>query len=144
MATVLTGRDLSLIIDGDTYDAQTISTTFTYVNNREVLETLDGPLYKTLTFTYSLDVNMYSDWGGEANPGGGINGLCAALANAALTAPDTPVDFTITVVGPDSTGTVTGKVFPEVPAVTAEGSSASTVTVNLTGDRNTVPTITFA
>ena len=63
MATVLTGQDLSLTIGGDVFDAQTIGTTFTYTNNREVLETLDGPVYKTLTFEYTLDVNMYSDWG---------------------------------------------------------------------------------
>jgi len=72
MATVLTGQDLSLTIGGDVFDAQTISTTFTYVNNREVLETLDGPVYKTLTFEYTLDVNMYSDWGTT-------NALCEAL-----------------------------------------------------------------
>jgi hypothetical protein len=31
MATVLTGQDLSLTIGGDAFDAQTISTTFTYI-----------------------------------------------------------------------------------------------------------------
>ena len=143
MPTVLTGRNLSLTIDGDVYDASTISTTFTYTPNREVLETLDGPVYKTLTFEYSLDVSMYPDWG--TNVGVGVtNGLAAALANAALTAPDTSLTFTLVVDGPDSNGTVSGKVFPEVPAVGGEGSTASTVTFTLTGDRNTTPTIAAA
>jgi hypothetical protein len=143
MATILTGRQLSLTIDGDNYDAQTIAATFTYTPNREVLETLDGPVYKTITFEYSLDVNMYPDWGTNVNVGI-PNGLAAALANAALTAPDTPLDFTMVIDGPDSNGTVTGKVFPEVPALSGEGSTATTVTFTLTGDRNTVPTIVFA
>ena len=95
MATVLTGQDLSLTIGGDVFDAQTISTTFTYTPNREVLETLDGPVYKTLTFEYSLDVNMYSDWGTT-------DSLAEALASIALSAPDTSIAFTLVCTGPNA------------------------------------------
>ena len=135
MATVLTGQDLSLTIGGDVFDAQTISTTFTYTNNREVLETLDGPVYKTLTFEYSLDVNMYSDWGTT-------NSLCEALSAAALASPDTSLTFTLVATGPNATTTVEGKVFPEVPPMSGEGPNASQISFTLTGDRNTAPTIT--
>jgi len=134
MATVLTGQDLTLTIAGDVFDAQTISTTFTYTPNREVLETLDGPVYKTLTFEYSLDVNMYSDWGTTSS-------LAEALASIALSAPDTSVAFTLVCVGPNATTTVSGNVFPEVPPMQGEGPSASQVSFTLTGDRNTTPTI---
>ena len=134
MATVLTGQDLALTIDSDLFDAQTISTTFTYTNNREVLETLDGPVYKTLTFEYTLDVNMYSDWGTT-------NSLCEALASAALTAHDTSLSFTLVATGPNATTTVSGNVFPEVPPMSGDGPNASQITFTLTGDRNTTPTI---
>lgn len=134
MATILTGQDLTLTIGGDEFDAQTISTTFTYTPNREVLETLDGPVYKTLTFEYTLDVNMYSDWGTT-------DSLCEALASAALSAPDTSLAFTLVCAGPDATTTVSGDVFPEVPPMTGDGPNASTITFTLTGDRNTTPTI---
>ena len=134
MATILTGQDLTLTIDSDAFDAQTISTTFTYTPNREVLETLDGPVYKTLTFEYTLDVNMYSDWGVT-------DSLCQALSDAALTAPDTSLAFTLVCAGPDDNVTISGNVFPEVPPMTGEGPTASQVTFTLTGDRNTTPTI---
>jgi hypothetical protein len=134
MATVLTGQDLSLTIGGDVFDAQTISTTFTYVNNREVLETLDGPVYKTLTFEYTLDVNMYSDWGTT-------NALCEALSSAALSAPDTPLAFTLVATGPNATTTVSGSVFPEIPPMSGEGPNASSISFTLTGSRNVTPTI---
>ena len=134
MATVLTGQDLSLTIGGDAFDAQTISTTFTYINNREVLETLDGPVYKTLTFEYSLDVNMYSDWGTT-------NSLCEALSSAALSAPDTPLAFTLVATGPNATTTVSGSVFPEIPPMSGEGPTASSITFTLGGSRNVTPTI---
>ena len=137
MATVLTGQDLSLTIGGDVFDAQTIGTTFTYTNNREVLETLDGPVYKTLTFEYTLDVNMYSDWGTTSS-------LCEALASAALSAPDTSLAFTLVAVGPNATTTVSGDVFPEVPPMAGDGPNASQISFTLTGDRNTTPTIVAA
>lgn len=137
MATILTGQDLSLTIGGDVFDAQTISTTFTYTPNREVLETLDGPVYKTLTFEYTIDVNMYSDWGTT-------DSLAEALASAALSAPDTSLAFTLVCTGSDATTTVSGNVFPEVPPMTGDGPNASSITFTLTGDRNTTPTIAAA
>jgi hypothetical protein len=43
MATVLTGQDLSLTIGGDAFDAQTISTTFTYTTTARFLRPSTGP-----------------------------------------------------------------------------------------------------
>ena len=135
MATILTGQDLTLTIGGNTFDAQTIGTTFTYTNNREVLETLDGPMYKTLTFEYTLDVNMYSDWGTTG-------ALCEALASAALSAPDTSLAFTLVYVGPNATTTLAGNVFPTIPPFGGEGAAAAQTSFTLVGDRNTAPTVT--
>ena len=137
MATILTGQDLTLTIGGNTFDAQTIGTTFTYTNNREVLETLDGPVYKTLTFEYTLDVNMYSDWGTTG-------ALCEALASAALSAPDTSLAFTLVYVGPNATTTLAGNVFPTIPPFGGEGAAAAQTSFTLVGDRNTAPTVTAA
>ena len=134
MATVLTGADLTLTIDSDPFDAQTISTTFNYAPDQQVLETLSGPVYKTLTKPYSLDVTMYADWGTT-------NSLCEALASAALTAPDTSLTFTAVYVGPNATTTLTGKVFPAIPPFGGEGAAAAQTSFTLTGDRNTAPTI---
>ena len=135
MATVLTGADLTLTIDSAAYDAQTISTTFTYSPDQQVLETLSGPVYKTLTKPYSLDVTMYADWGAT-------NSLCEALASAALSAPDTSLTFTLVYVGPNATTTLTGKVFPTIPPFSGEGASAAQTSFTLVGDRNTAPTVT--
>jgi len=135
MATVLTGADLTLTIDSDPYDAQTISCSFTYSPDQQVLETLSGPVYKTLTQPYSLDVTMYADWGTT-------NSLCEALASAALSAPDTSLAFTAVYVGPNATTTLAGKVFPTIPPFSGEGATAVQTSFTLVGDRNTAPTVT--
>ena len=128
MATVLTGADLTLTIDGSAFDAQTISTSFTYSPDQQVLETLSGPVYKTLTKPYSLDVTMYSDWGTTSS-------LCEALASAALSAPDTSLAFTLVYVGPNAT-------LPAIPPFGGEGAAAAQTSFTLVGDRNTAPTVT--
>jgi len=135
MATVLTGADLTLTIDGSAFDAQTISTSFTYSPDQQVLETLSGPVYKTLTKPYSLDVTMYSDWGTTSS-------LCEALASAALSAPDTSLAFTLVYVGPNATTTLAGNVFPTIPPFGGEGAAAAQTSFTLVGDRNTAPTVT--
>lgn len=137
MATVLTGQDLALTIDSTVFDVQTLSTSLTIEDNREVFETLDGPVYKTLQQPYALEVTMLSDWGTTGS-------LCEALASAALTAPDTSLTATLVVTGANATTTATFKVFPTVPPMTGAGTTQSETTVTLTGDRNTAPTIVAA
>jgi hypothetical protein len=59
----VTGRDLSLTIDGDVYNDVAASVTLTVVPNQQVLETLAGRAYKTIDYTATLDVELYQDWG---------------------------------------------------------------------------------
>jgi hypothetical protein len=82
-------------------------------------------------------VNMYSDWGTT-------NALCEALSSAALSAPDTPLAFTLVATGPNATTTVSGSVFPEIPPMSGEGPNASSISFTLTGSRNVTPTIVAA
>ena len=63
MATYITGRELTLTIDGDSYDAQASTVTLEVTNNQQVLEVLSGRAYKTVDATATLNVEMYADWG---------------------------------------------------------------------------------
>jgi len=70
--TIITGRDLSLTIDGDDYDPQASSVTLSTEITREKYEVLDGPVYKTLETNSTLSVEMLADWGESGS-------LCEAL-----------------------------------------------------------------
>ena len=120
MATYITGRDLTLTIDGDSYDAQASTVTLTVENNQAVLEVLSGRAYKTIDATATLSVEMYADWG--ATPS-----LCDALWDAAKTAPDTALAFSF-----DANGsTFTGNCFPAQPAAGGGAVDVLTTTVEL-------------
>lgn len=118
--TIITGRSLSLEIDGDTYDAQVSSAVLTRVPDRQEFETLSSTQYKTLKYTGELAVEMYQDWG--ATPS-----LCEALWTAADSAADTPIACTLTA----NTGAVfTFDVFPVFPD--AGGTAPDTLMASLT------------
>lgn len=118
--TIITGRALSLVIDGDDFDAQISSAVLTRVPDRQEFETLDGTVYKTLKYTGELAVEMYQDWG--ATPS-----LCEALWNAADSDPDTAIACTLTA----NTGAVfTFDVFPVFPD--AGGTAPDTLMASLT------------
>ena len=134
MATIFTGNQVTLQIDGTPWTAQTVSAVVSATTNRERYDTIDGPAFKTLTREYQLDVNMILDYGTNA-------GLAQALTTAALTAPDTALAMEVTITGDDVT-TVEGDVFPTVVPASGAGNDLSTVTFTLTGDRNTPLTIT--
>jgi len=129
MSTVITGRDVTLEIDGDTFDPQTLNVTLTVEDDQEVFETFGGPVYKTITQAYTLELELLSDWGKTGS-------VCEALEDAFDTAPDTSIDFEIVVTGPVNITTVAGKVFPKVPEVTGAGAEASQVSLTLPGDVN--------
>lgn len=137
MATVITGRDVTLEIDGDSFEPQVLSATVTIEDDQEVYETFAGPVYKTLTQAYELEMEMLSDWGTT-------NGLCEALETAFDTAPDTSVDFEMVITGPDNVITIAGKVFPKTPPVSGTGAEGSTVSLTLPGDVNTAISVTAA
>lgn len=120
MATYITGRDLTLTIDGDTYDAQASTVTLTVEKNQAVLEVLSGRAYKTIDQTATLSVEMYADWGAAGS-------LCDALWDAAKAAPDTAVTFSF-----DANGsTFTGSCFPNYPAAGGGAVDVLTATVEL-------------
>lgn len=120
MATYITGRDLTLTIDGDSYDAQASTVTLTVENNQAVLEVLSGRAYKTIDKTSTLSVEMYADWGA-------VSSLCDALWDAANTAPDTALTFSF-----DANGsTFTGSCFPNFPAAGGGAVDVLTTTVEL-------------
>lgn len=118
--TIITGRALSLTIDGDTYDAQIASAVLTRVPDRQEFETLDGTVYKTLKYTGELQVEMYQDWG--ATPS-----LCEALWNAADTAPDTSLEAVLVA---NTGATFTFDVFPVFPD--SGGTAPDTLMASLT------------
>lgn len=72
MSTVITGRDLALTIDSDSYDAQATSVTLTTDVQRETYQTLDGKVRKTIDSTGTLEVELLADWGA-------VNSLCEAM-----------------------------------------------------------------
>lgn len=120
MATYITGRDLTLTIDSDSYDAQASTVTLSVENNQAVLEVLSGRAYKTIDSTATLSVEMYADWGA-------VGSLCDALWDAAKTSPDTALAFSF-----DANGsTFTGNCFPAFPNAGGGAVDVLTATVEL-------------
>lgn len=120
MATYITGRDLTLTIDGDSYEAQASTVTLTVENNQAVLEVLSGRAYKTIDSTATLSVEMYSDFGA-------VGSLCDQLWDKAKSNPDTPIAFSF-----DANGsTFTGNVFANYPVVGGGAVDVLTATVEL-------------
>jgi hypothetical protein len=116
----VTGRDLSLTIDGDTYNDVAASVTLSTEINQQVLEVLSGRAYKTIDSTATLSVELYQDWG-STSPAS----VCEALWDAANSAPDTSIEFSM-----DANGsTFTGDIFPVKPDAGGAATDALTVTV---------------
>lgn len=120
--TIITGRDLSLTIDGDDFGAQASSVTLSLENDRQEYDVLDGTVYKTVKTTGTLSVELMQDWG--ATPS-----LCEALWAAAKSAPDTPLAFSFTA----NTGSVfTGNVYPVFPDAGGAAADALMATLEFT------------
>lgn len=120
--TIITGRDLTLTVDGDDYGAQASSVTVTLELDRQEADVLDGTAYKTIKTTGELTVEMYQDWGVAGS-------LCEALFTAAKTAPDTPLAFTFVA---NSGATMTGNCYPSYPEAGGASSDMLTVSVTMT------------
>jgi hypothetical protein len=127
MATYITGRDLTLTIDGDNYDAQASTVTLTVEPNQAVLEVLSGRAYKTIDYTATLSVEMFADWGA-------VGSLCDALFDAAGAAGDTAIAASFTANG----SVFTCDVFPNFPAVGGGAVDVLTTTVELVVDQGSV------
>jgi hypothetical protein len=120
MATYITGRDLTLTIDGDNYDAQASTVTLTMELNQAVLEVLEGRAYKTIDQTATLSVEMYADWGAAGS-------LCDQLWDKAKANPDTPIAFSFDAAG----STFTGNCFANYPTAGGGAVDVLTTTVEL-------------
>jgi hypothetical protein len=120
MATYITGRDLTLTIDSEDYNAQASTVTLTVENNQAVLEVLSGREYKTIDTTATLSVEMYADWGASGS-------LCDALWDAANTAPDTGIPFSFEANGSE----FTGDILPNFPTAGGGAVDVLTTTVEL-------------
>jgi hypothetical protein len=93
MATsIITGRDITFTIDGDTFDAQATSATLTIESTINTYQTLDGKAYFTTDSQGTFAVEMLQDFGATTS-------LCEALWNAASSAPNTPLPVSMTVNG---------------------------------------------
>jgi hypothetical protein len=139
---VITGSDVTLVIkDKDnadvTYTPQTLNVTLTSTSEREVYETLSGPFYKTLVREYELAVTGLADWGHT-------DSICDALQEAFEDDPDESLTFTMTAVNDPNTVTFSGKVFPKVPTAGGNGAEVTQFDVTLSGDVNTLLTVTSA
>lgn len=130
MATILTGRQLTLEIDGDSYSAQTAEVTLVPSNNSETYQTLTGPTTIQLPTTWELNVRAFQDWN-EATS------FSEALVVAATAG--TAVSFELVV---DGGMTITGNVIPVFPS--AGGSADSALEMDLTFPVDGTPTFTPA
>lgn len=136
MATLLTGNQLTFDVTGvGTLTPQVTSVTIDGDPQRQVIELLDGPAYKTVEIPYTVSFEMVLDYGDGYS-------LAQILTEDALTTPDTSLTFTVEAVGATHKTIATGKVFPEVVPITGAGNAIATTSVTLTGDPNTALSIT--
>tara|TARA_R110000868_G_scaffold158189_2_gene386108 strand:- start:2436 stop:2837 length:402 start_codon:yes stop_codon:yes gene_type:complete len=130
--TIITGRDMTFTIEGDTYDAQATAATLTIDSTINTYQLLDGKSYYTTDSQGSFAVEMLADYG--ATPS-----LCEALWDAADTAPNTPLTVSFTA----TTGAVFGfDVQPIFPS--AGGTAPDAQTVSLSFTCVTTPTAVFS
>ncbi len=115
--TVITGRDVTFTIGGNTFDAQATSAVLTGTTNRQTYETLDGKAYKVIDNDFTLAVEMLADWGASGS-------LCEILWGVTESSPNTGINTVFTA----ATGaTFTFQVLPSWPSAGGAGNDAQTV-----------------
>ena len=139
---VITGSQITLTIDDKDgnpvdYTPQVTTATLTSTADRQVFETLSGPFYKTVVREYELTISGLADWGHT-------DSVCDALEAAFDDDPDAALDFELVAINDPNTVTVSGKVFPKVPAAGGNGAEVTSFDVTLPGDVNTALTISSA
>ena len=120
--TIITGRDITFTIAGDSYDAQATSATLTIASTINTYQTLDGKAYYTTDTQGTFAVEMLADW----TAGGS---LCNALWTAAESAPNTPLAVSFTAA---SGSTFTFDVQPIFPSAGGTAPDAQTVSLSFT------------
>ena len=120
--TIITGRNVSFSIDGDTFDAQATSAILTVDSTINTYQTLDGKAYYTTDTQGSFAVEMLADWGAASS-------LCEMLWNSASTNPNTPLAI---ILEADSGSTFTFDVQPIYPSAGGTAPDAQTVSMTFT------------
>jgi hypothetical protein len=120
--TIITGRNVSFSIDGDTFDAQATSAILTVDSTINTYQTLDGKAYYTTDTQGSFAVEMLADWGAASS-------LCEMLWNSAATNPNTPLAI---ILEADSGSTFTFDVQPIYPSAGGTAPDAQTVSMTFT------------
>ena len=117
--TVITGRDVTFTIGGNTFDAQATSAILTGTTNRQTYETLDGKAYKVIDNDFTLAVEMLADWGVAGS-------LCEILWGVTESAPNTGINTVFTAA---SGAVFTFQVLPTWPSAGGAGNDAQTVSL---------------
>lgn len=117
--TVITGRDVTFTIGGNTFDAQATSAVLTGTTNRQTYETLDGKAYKVIDNDFTLAVEMLADWGAAGS-------LCEILWGVTESAPNTGINTVFTAA---SGAVFTFQVLPSWPSAGGAGNDAQTVSL---------------
>lgn len=120
--TIITGRNVSFSIDGDTFDAQATSAILTVESTINTYQTLDGKAYYTTDTQGSFAVEMLADWGAPSS-------LCEMLWNSAATNPNTPLAV---VLEAESGSTFNFDVQPVYPSAGGTAPDAQTVSIVFT------------
>ena len=120
--TIITGRNVSFSIDGDTFDAQATSAILTVESTINTYQTLDGKAYYTTDTQGSFAVEMLADWGAPSS-------LCEMLWNSASTNPNTPLAV---VLEAESGSTFNFDVQPIYPSAGGTAPDAQTVSMTFT------------
>ena len=117
--TVITGRDVTFTIGGNTFDAQATSATLTGEMDRQTYETLDGKVYKVIDNNFTFDIEMLADWGATGS-------LCEILWGVTESAPNTGINTVFTAA---SGAVFTFQVLPTWPSAGGAGNDAQTVSL---------------
>ena len=117
MASIITGRDITFTIDGDSYATQATSATLTIDSTTNTYQTLDGKVYFTTDSQGTFAVELLQDFNAASS-------LCEALWNAADTAPNTALAVVFTVNGLAYDFTVQ-PIFPSIGGTAPDALTAS-------------------
>ena len=130
--TIITGRDITLTIDSDSYVAQATSATLTVDSTINTYQTLDGKSYYTTDTQGSLAVELLADWGAASS-------LCEALWTAATNSPQTGLGVVLVA---DTGASFAFDVQPILPS--AGGTAPDAQTVSLAFTCVTTPVLTIS
>ena len=95
--TVITGRDVTFTIGGNSFDAQTTSAVLSAETIIETYQTLDGRAYKSVDKQWTFTLELLQDWGAagslfeifwgvaESAPNTGISVVFTAATGASFT-----------------------------------------------------------